>query len=448
MLKKIANTLSSFQIIMIGFALLIAVGAVLLMLPFSSADGTTTPFINCLFTACSASCVTGLIVYDTATYWSVFGKLILILLIQIGGLGIVTMSVAFMRLSGQKISIRQRTILGDSISIDAIGGIVRLTGFIIKYTLIFELSGAVLLFPVFLRENGVLKSMGLAFFTSISAFCNAGFDLMGEKAAFSSLMSFSGSVYPIAVISLLIIIGGSGFKTWDDIKTNKLHVSRYSLQSKIIIVTSLILIVIPAILFYHFEFSGAQYGELSTKEHVLASVFQAVTTRTAGFNTTDQALLSPQGVALTIFLMLIGGSPGSTAGGMKTTTIAVLFISAISVFRRKDDDSAFGRRLPVNAIRNASAILMIYATLFISFACIISSIEDLPLIQCLYETASAVGTVGLTTGITSTLSNISKIMLALLMFIGRIGGLSIIYAAMPLGLKDQSRFPRENVNIG
>ena len=418
------------------------------MLPFSSASGEATSFIDCLFTACSASCVTGLVVFDTATYWSVFGKSVLIVLIQIGGLGVVTMSVMLMRLSGQKISIRQRSILGDSISVDSIGGIVKLSGFIIKYTMIFEAAGALLLLPVFLKEYTFAKALGKAFFTSISAFCNAGFDLMGDKAAFSSLMSFSEFIYPVAVIMLLIVIGGIGFKTWDDIKKNKLHFSKYTLQTKVILVTSISLIIIPAVLFYFFEFSGSQYGALSTKEHILASIFQSVTTRTAGFNITDQASLSSQGVALTIFLMLIGGSPGSTAGGMKTTTIAVLFISAFSVFRRKDDDSAFGRRLPANAIRHASAILMIYATLFISFACIISGIEDLPLMQCLFETASAVGTVGLTMGITTSVGTISKILLLSLMFIGRIGGLSIIYAAMPLGLKTQSQFPRENINIG
>jgi len=416
-----------------------------LMLPFANKKGVWSPFINCLFTATSASCVTGLIVYDTATYWSIFGKVVLICLIQIGGLGIVTMSVALMRLSGRKISIKQRNVLGDSISVDSMGSIVKLTGFIIKSTAIIEGFGALMLFPSFLKNYSFVKAFFMAIFTSISAFCNAGFDLMGN---FSSLASFTGRTYPLLVLSFLIITGGIGFLTWDDFKQKKMNFSSYRLQCKIALTTSIVLLIIPTLLYYIFEFGGSQYGQLNSNDRWMAAFFQAVTTRTAGFNLTDQSLLSPVATVLTIFLMLIGGCPGSTAGGMKTTTIAVLFLSMNAVFHRKQDENVFSRRLSSDAIRNASAILMIYLSLFLSFGCIISALENLPLRQCLYETASAVGTVGITMGITTSLGSISKILLIFLMFLGRIGGLTMIYAALPKGQSTGSRFPKEDISIG
>ncbi|MBR0130612.1 MAG: Trk family potassium uptake protein [Firmicutes bacterium] len=435
--------LNSFQIILAGFLVLILTGTLLLCLPIASAEGIATPFFSALFTACSASCVTGLVVLDTATYWSVFGKCVIICLIQIGGLGVITMSTVITIIMGRKISLFQRSMLRDSISADQLGGIVRLTRFIVKGTIIFELSGAVLLYPVFYREFGPLKAIPLALFHSISAFCNAGFDLMGERGAFSSFTTLPDNVLLNIVFMLLIVIGGLGFLTWSDIVANKGQVRKYRLQSRMILVVTVLLIFIPALWFFIFEF-----GDLPLKQRLLYSMFQSVTTRTAGFNTYDQAALSSQGMLLTICLMLVGGAPGSTAGGMKITTLAVLLIAARSVFKRSADVNFMGRRIPAFTVRSASGILTLYLTLFISAGCLIGQIEGLPLGACLYETASAIGTVGLTTGITPGLSTASGLILVFLMVIGRVGGLTMIFAAVPVSGSNMARLPEEPINVG
>lgn len=434
--------LSSSQIIISGFAGAILLGTLLLMLPISSSSGNVTPFFDSLFTATSAVCVTGLVVYDTATYWSMFGQFIILLLIQIGGLGIVTLAVASTMLAGKKIGLMQRSTMQESISAPQVGGIVRLTGFILKTTIAIELTGAILLSTVFIKDFGI-KGLWLSVFHSISAFCNAGFDLMGTKTQFSSLTSYSEHILINTVIMSLIIIGGIGFLVWEDIKTNRFHLKKYRMQTKVALSTSLFLIVIPAIYFYFAEFSN-----LSGREKILSALFQSVTTRTAGFNTADLSRLSDIGRVITIMLMLIGGSPGSTAGGMKTTTFAVLIFSAISVFRKKNDVECFGRRISDSTIKNAAAIFLMYIMLFLIGGLIISSIEDLPLLDCIFETASAIGTVGLTLGLTSSLGIISRIILIMLMFFGRVGGLTLIFAALSNNNHNISKKPQEKITVG
>ncbi len=432
----------SFQVIIAGFMGLIIVGALLLMLPIASKDRTVTSFSDTLFTAVSATCVTGLVVRDTATHWSMFGQAIILFLIQIGGMGVITISMAIVRLSGKKIGLWQRSTMQEAISAPQLGGIVKFTGFIIKTSAIIELVGALLLLPVFCKEFG-LMGIWYAVFHSISAFCNAGFDLMGIRAQFSSLTSFYDSVYVNTVICLMIVIGGISFMTWGDIKENKLSFKKYSLQSKIILITSGVLILLPALYFFIFEYSG-----MPIKDRILCSVFQSITTRTAGFNTTDLAAMSDTGKVVMIALMLVGGSPGSTAGGMKTTTVAVLFLGAITVFRRKNDVQCFNRRLPEDTIRSAGAIFFIYMALVITTASIICRIEGLPILTCLFETGSAIGTVGLTLGITPTLSAVSRILLMFLMFFGRLGGLTMIYAALPSCTNDTAKMPLEKITVG
>lgn len=432
----------SFQVIIAGFMGLIIVGALLLMLPIASKDRTVTSFSDTLFTAVSATCVTGLVVRDTATHWSMFGQAIILFLIQIGGMGVITISMAIVRLSGKKIGLWQRSTMQEAISAPQLGGIVKFTGFIIKTSAIIELVGALLLLPVFCKEFG-LMGIWYAIFHSISAFCNAGFDLMGIRAQFSSLTSFYDSVYVNTVICLMIVIGGISFMTWGDIKENKLSFKKYSLQSKIILITSGVLILLPALYFFIFEYSG-----MPIKDRILCSVFQSITTRTAGFNTTDLAAMSDTGKVVMIALMLVGGSPGSTAGGMKTTTVAVLFLGAITVFRRKNDVQCFNRRLPEDTIRSAGAIFFIYMALVITTASIICRIEGLPILTCLFETGSAIGTVGLTLGITPTLSAVSRILLMFLMFFGRLGGLTMIYAALPSCTNDTAKMPLEKITVG
>ncbi len=435
--------LTSFQIIILGFASVILLGAFLLMLPISAKERVVTPFNEALFTSTSAVCVTGLVVNDTASYWSGFGQAIILTLIQIGGMGVITIAAAIALLSGRKISLMQRSTMQEAIAAPKVGGIVRLTGFIIKATLIFELLGFLTMFPVFVKDFGI-KGIWMAFFHAVSAFCNAGFDLMGTtEAPFVSVMSYSGNPIVNITIMLLIVIGGIGFLTWDDIYINRYHIKKYRMQSKVILVTTSILIIVPAIYFFLFEYSGLPLGE-----RLLSSLFQSITPRTAGFNTTDLTLLSGAGQCIMIMLMLIGGSPGSTAGGMKTTTLAVLCSNTYSVFKRKEDVHFFGRRIDKEVIRNASTILMMYLTLFLSGALFISIIEELPLSVCLFETASAVGTVGLTLGITPTLGIASQFILIVLMFLGRVGGLTLIYATFSDKGRDLSKLPQERITVG
>lgn len=439
----IKKRLSSSQIIILGFAGVILFGSILLTLPFSTRDGHGALFSDALFTATSAVCVTGLVVQDTATYWSTFGQAVIIALIQIGGMGVVTVAIAISSFSGKQISLKQRSTMQEAISAHKVGGIVRLTGFIIKMTIIFELLGAVIMAPTFCKEFGVLKGIWYAVFHSISAFCNAGFDLMGAKTPYSSLTYFVDNPVINFVIMSLIIIGGIGFMTWDDIKVNKHHVRKYRMQSKVILVTTVLLISLPALYFFLFEFGDKPMGE-----RIWSSLFQSVTPRTAGFNTADLTLISETGTAVTIMLMLIGGSPGSTAGGMKTTTLAVLFSTAISVFRRREHTHFFGRRVNDDTIRNAATILMMYVILFLTGGFLISRIESLPLLTCLYETASAIGTVGLTLGITPNLGIASQIILIVLMYIGRVGGLTLIFSALSGNQGNTARPPQEKITVG
>ena len=439
----IKKRLSSSQIIILGFAGVILFGSILLTLPFSTRDGHGALFSDALFTATSAVCVTGLVVQDTATYWSTFGQAVIIALIQIGGMGVVTVAIAISSFSGKQISLKQRSTMQEAISAHKVGGIVRLTGFIIKMTIIFELLGAVIMAPTFCKEFGVLKGIWYAVFHSISAFCNAGFDLMGAKTPYSSLTYFVDNPVINFVIMSLIIIGGIGFMTWDDIKVNKHHVRKYRMQSKVILITTVLLISLPALYFFLFEFGDKPMGE-----RIWSSLFQSVTPRTAGFNTADLTLISETGTAITIMLMLTGGSPGSTAGGMKTTTLAVLLSTAISVFRRREHTHFFGRRVNDDTIRNAATILMMYVILFLTGGFLISRIESLPLLTCLYETASAIGTVGLTLGITPNLGIASQIILIVLMYIGRVGGLTLIFSALSGNQGNTARLPQEKITVG
>ena len=434
--------LTSFQIIILGFSGVILLGTFLLMLPVSSRDGVFTPFLDALFTSTSAVCVTGLVVHDTATYWSAFGQVILLFLIQIGGMGVITVAAAFAMISGKKISLMQRSTMQEAISAPKVGGIVRLTGFIIKVTLCIELLGAALMAPVFFRDFGV-GGLWMALFHSVSAFCNAGFDLMGSRGEFSSLTTYAFHPVINCTIISLIVIGGIGFLTWDDIRSNKWQLHRYKMQSKVILCATALLLVVPAVYFYVYEFSFLPVGE-----RILASAFQAVTPRTAGFNTMDLTAFSEPGLLMMIALMLIGGSPGSTAGGMKTTTLAVLIATAIATFGRKEDAHFFGRRIENDVVKNAATIFLMYIVLFFIGGLVISINEGIPVISCLFETASAIGTVGLTLGLTPGLGTLSRLILIALMFFGRVGGLTLIFAALSGTRKTMSRLPQEKITVG
>ena len=435
--------LSSFQIIILGFAAVILLGALLLMLPISTTGGNVTPFNETLFTATSAVCVTGLVVQDTGSYWSSFGQAVILTLIQIGGLGVVTVAASFALLSGRKISLMQRSTMQDAISAPKVGGIVRLTRFILRGTFLIELLGALAVLPVFCRDYGG-RGVWMAIFHSISAFCNAGFDILGtESNRYPSLTGYADSPVINITIMLLIVIGGIGFLTWDDIFENKWRFHRYRMQSKVILVTTGLLIFLPAVFFFFSDFSA-----LPAENRLLASFFQSVTPRTAGFNTVDLPAMSGASLGVMILLMLIGGSPGSTAGGMKTTTLAVLLANAAATFRQRDSAQFFGRRVDCGAVKTAATILTMYLALFFGGGVFISVFENLPLSSCLYEAASAVGTVGLTLGITPQLHIPSQMVLIALMYLGRVGGLTLIYAAVSSKKTGSAKLPQESITIG
>ena len=434
--------ISSFRLILISFVTVIFLGAFLLMLPISSESGQWTGFLDALFTATSSACVTGLVVVDTATHWSYFGEAVLIVLIQIGGLGVLTVAMMAAVISGRKIGLFRRTALQESLGAHAVGGILKLALFIFRVTFTVEIIGALVMMPVFVSDFG-LKGVWMSVFHSISAFCNAGFDLMGDMGEFSSLAYYSSDVLINCVIMFLIISGGIGFLTWDDMIEHKFRFKKYRLQSKVIIVTSLVLTVLPAVYFFF-----AEFGHMEIKERILSSLFQAVTPRTAGFGMCDMSLISPVGLTITVMLMLIGGSPGSTAGGMKTTTVAVLVFSMFSVFSKKEHTECFGRRIDDSIVRNGAAILLMYIFLFIISGLVISAVESVPLMHAFFETSSAVGTVGVSLGLTPSLSALSKVILMGLMFFGRVGPLTVIFAASTRINQNLSRYPAEKITVG
>ncbi|MDD6347539.1 MAG: potassium transporter TrkG [Lachnospiraceae bacterium] len=445
---QIKRHMSSFQIIILSFLCVIAAGTILLMLPCATQSGEGASLMDALFTSTSAACVTGLVVQNTVTYWSFFGQVVILILIQIGGMGVITMGVLLAVVSGRKIGLMQRSTMSDAIGAPQVGGIVRLTNFIILMTVVIEIAGAVLMFPVFSRDFGPLKGIWYALWHSVSAFCNAGFDLLGGRTPYASLTDYADNPLIILTISALIIIGGIGFYTWSDIREHGRHLKRYRLQSKVILVTTAVLLIVPTLVFYGSDMMNGAFAGAGTGEKFLYAFFQSVTTRTAGFNSIDLTLMKESSLMLMIILMLVGGSPGSTAGGFKTTTLAVLLASAKSVFMRDKGVNIFGRRVMEETGRSAAAILMMYLTLMSSSAIIISIIEELPILPCLFETASAIGTVGLSLGLTGSLGTVSHLILVVLMYCGRVGGLTIIFAAVRNTRNYLAQLPPEKITVG
>ena len=435
--------LSSFRIVVLGFAAIILIGTALLMLPISSRSASPASFSDAIFTATSATCVTALVVKDTATGWTMFGQIVIIAMIQMGGLGVVLASASFSLLSGRRISLRERSMLQETFAAPRVEGMARMAIFILEVTFFTELLGAFTLMPVMCNEYG-LRGIWMAVFLSISAFCNAGFDILGTaETPYASLTAYADNPIVCITISLLIVLGGIGFITWNDIIANRGKVKRYTMQSKVILTTTAILIAVPALSFFVFE-----YGNLPGTERALASLFHSVTTRTAGFNVEDVATMSEPSKAFTIVLMLIGGSPGSTAGGIKTTTLAVLLANFVSVCFRREESNLFGRRIVDDTIKQASAVFMMYVGFTLLGGAAISFFEGLPYLSCLFECASAIGTVGLTCGITPGLGAFSRIILMSFMFLGRVGGLTIVYAATKDLHRNVGRLPHEDIAVG
>lgn len=435
------------QISTISFMSLILIGALLLTLPIASKSGESTPFIDALFTSASATCVTGLVVHDTYTYFSLFGQIVIISLIQIGGLGFMIIATLFSLMLKRKIGLKERGLLQESVNTIQIGGVVRLTKHILFGTVIFESIGAIILSLRFCPEIGLVRGIYNGIFHSISAFCNAGFDLMGRFEPSSSLTLYRGDVVVNLVIMSLIVIGGIGFWVWEDIYNNKLKFCKYRLHTKIVLVITVLLIFIPAIIFYVIEKNNIFKG-MEPVESILASLFQAVTPRTAGFNTVSIGDLREGSILITIMLMVIGGSPGSTAGGVKTTSFAVIILSLISSIRHTEDINVFNRRLEPSVVKKAYDVITIYFMCSVVAMLFISLIQPFGLKEIFFEVTSALSTVGMSTGITSELNSLSRFIITLLMFFGRVGSLSVALVFSDRKEYVPIRKPVEKISIG
>ena len=435
------------RMIAIGFLLLILAGTFLLSLPMATRSGERMSFVDALFTATSASCVTGLIVADTYTNWSLFGQLVIICLIQIGGLGFITIGIYIAVLLKKKIGLWEREAIHESVNTIQSAGAVRLTKKIIQGTLLIELIGALLLSIRFVPKLGLAEGVYYGIFHSISAFCNAGFDLMGRWEPYSSLCLFEGDILINTVIMSLITIGGIGFIVWDDVSRNKWHIKKYLLHTKMVLFVSAILTFGGAFLFYCFE-RNHLFAGMNGTETILGALFCSVTPRTAGFNTVDIASLTDCSKLLTVILMFIGGSPGSTAGGAKTTTVVVMLLSAVAMIRSTHGTNIFGRRLEEETIKKASTVFMINLTLALTAVMVLLAIQPLDFMDVLLEVFSAIGTVGMSTGVTRELNLWSKLIIILLMYCGRLGSLSFVLIFAKRKAVPHIQCPQEKMLVG
>ena len=445
--RRFRRPLTQTQFIAAGFLALILAGTFLLMLPSASRDGVGVGFLDALFTSTSATCVTGLVIRDTWTQWTLFGQIVILCLIQIGGLGFVTVGVFFAILLRRRIGLRQRGLMQESSSALKIGGMVKLTKRIVRGTILFEGAGALLLAVRFVPQYGFLRGIYYGIFHSVSAFCNAGFDLMGHQAPYNSLVSYQSDWLVNLVIMSLIIVGGIGFIVWEDISRNRLHFRKYMLQTKIVLVTTAALIFGGAALFAVLERNNL-FADMSVGETVCVSLFNSVTARTAGFNTIDSAAMTDGSKLVMLILMFIGGSPGSTAGGVKTTSIIVLFIYVRALMGRTYSVNVFGRRLEDDAVERAAAVTTINMALALGAALLIMIIQPFAMGDILFETFSAIGTVGISTGITRDLLPASRLIIIFLMYCGRLGSMSFALAFTQQKRVVPVQNPVERMNVG
>ncbi|MBO5371730.1 MAG: Trk family potassium uptake protein [Lachnospiraceae bacterium] len=447
MFGKITKKFSGMQLIAGGFFLIILTGTLLLMLPFSAKSGEFTPFLSALFTATSATCVTGLIVVDTFSHWTTLGQIIILTLIQIGGLGFISIGATAAMLLGKKIGLKERGLIQESFNVIEIRGMVRLTKQVILGTIFFESLGALILSACFIPKMGFSQGIYYGIFHSISAFCNAGFDLMGRYTPFSSLTGYYDHPVVLVTIMLLILIGGLGFIVWNDIYKHKWHFKKYALHTKIVISATFILVFGGALFFYLIE-NNRLFSDMTLTGKLLSSLFCAVTPRTAGFNTVDVAALTDGSKLLTIILMFIGGAPGSTAGGVKVTTIVVLLVFLKSNLTRTVGSNIFGRRLEDEALRKAAAVFCTNLFLALTAVIFICGTQNFNGIDALLEVFSAIGTVGMTAGLTTQLNGVSQIVIILLMYLGRVGSLSFAMSFTDKKKIAHVMQPAEKINIG
>lgn len=436
--------LSTYQILVLGFAGIILGGALLLMTPLASRDGSNLGFIDALFTATSAVCVTGLVVVDTGTYFSVFGQMVVLALIQVGGLGVMTVATLVAVLSGKKINLKERLLIQEATNQLDLAGVVRLTLYIIRATLFIELLGGTILAVRWFQDFGT-QGIYFGYWHAVSAFCNAGFDLFGE---FRSITGYVNDFTVNSAIAALIVVGGIGFPVVADL-WNCRQSHRFSLHTKIVLMTTLVLIILGACLIFVAEYSNDKtLGALPLEGKVLASGFQSITTRTAGYNTLDIGALREGTLFAMVFLMFIGASPSSMGGGVKTTTAAILFISLVGSITGKKDPQAFERQIPQQTVYKAFTIVTISVMLISLVTLAMSFTEQVPLFSLLFEVTSAFGTVGLSTGITPKLSDCGKVLITLTMFAGRVGTLTLLMALALRPRKERLKYPEGKIIIG
>ena len=436
---RYSRRLRSEQMIVLAFLGIVLLGAVLLTLPVSSGGGESCGFLTALFTSTSATCVTGLILADTYTQWSAFGQVVILCLIQVGGLGFMSMISVFFFLLHRKIGLKQRLIMAQGFSLNDVDGVVKLVRTVLLWTAVIELTGAFILFLRFLPEYGFSRAVKWGLFHSISAFCNAGFDIFGELQPGSSLGLFVRDPVVNLTIIALIVAGGLGFYVWTELG-RRVRGKRFSVYTKLVLVITAILLVGGTVLFACLEWNNPEtIGHFSTGDKLLAAAFQSTTCRTAGFAALDQGALTEPSRALSCLLMLIGGSAGSTAGGIKTVTVGVLFLAMLSAARGRSRLTVFSRTIGGDQIRQAMTVMGLMLTLAFFGGMFLSAANGLPFLNCLYETASALGTAGLSTGLTPLVGTASRVMLIVFMFFGRVGVMTISFGFL-LGDPAEERF--------
>lgn len=453
--KRVSNTVNKMeptQIMVIGFAIVILIGAILLSMPISTQNGESIGFLDALFTSTSAVCVTGLIAVDTSTYWSFFGQLIIITLIQIGGLGFMTVTTLFSLIIKKRINLKERLLIQESLNQIDLSGLVKLTRYILLTTFFIEGTGALLLSTVFIPQFGILNGIWYSIFHAISAFCNAGFDLMGVVSGpFSSLTYYVNNFTITITISLLIILGGIGFPVILDVIRNK-KLSKLTIHSKVVLFSTIVLIAFGMLFILLLEYNNPNtLGKLGFGGKILASLFQSITIRTAGFNTIDLAAMRESSIFVMIILMFIGASPASTGGGIKTTTIATLILTVKSFILEKQDIEVCKRRISETTVKKSLGIFLIGITIVVMGTLIISITDpDFSLLEVEFEVVSAIATVGLSIGGSPNLSVLGKIFIMLFMFMGRVGSLTIFMALASRGVKNNPpiRYPEGKIIVG
>ncbi|AOR23973.1 TrkH family potassium uptake protein [Clostridium taeniosporum] len=441
------SRLNAVQVLAIGFALVILVGALILTLPISSVSGESTNFIDAIFTSTSAVCVTGLVTLDTGTYWSTFGQVVIIILIEIGGMGFMSFTTFIAILLGKKITLRDRLLVQEAMNTFNIEGLVRMVQYVFALTFSVQFFGALLLSTQFIPKFGFLKGLFYSFFHSISAFCNAGFDLFGN---FTSLTGYSSNIVVILSLSALIIIGGLGFTVWLEVYNYNKNSKKFSINSKFVLLVTISLIIFGFICIFLLEYNNMKtIGGMSLKDKILNSFFASVSPRTAGFNSISTDDMTMSGKLITILLMFIGGSSGSTAGGLKTATFGILVLTVISILKGREDTEVFEKRFSKDLVYKAFTLFFIGMMIVIVVTMILTIVEpNQSFINLLYEATSAFGTVGLTTGVTQQLSFTGKIVIMITMYCGRVGPLTVILALLNRKKKKGYRYPEGKILIG